>query len=153
MKGETDMNKERILRLADAIKNAELSKSRKKFGFNMFDVYSEGNLDMTGYDCETVGCLVGWTRLLFGKNVKKSYLASHQADSFTKAKDELGLTEREASLLFLNNRSFSALTITPAQAVEVLREFAETGEVDWSPYLTVDEWSAELAAADSREED
>jgi hypothetical protein len=110
------VNTERILELADVIERtphkplpSQSAPARKLRGFNMGE-----------WHCGTVGCMAGWAGQMFD---------CHPSD----AADALGLTRETAWRLFQPIESIDRWEqIKPKQAAAVLRNLAETGEVDWS---------------------
>ena len=121
------MNKENILRVANAIEKGELVKRGIGFNMALWCKHRVGWFsdipDMTGHDCGTVACIGATAGIIFGleddepRLLKKLGLRSDQRDKlFLPAIDEVG----------------PWCDITTARAVAVLRHLAETGEVDWS---------------------
>lgn len=127
------MNKERVLRVADAIERAEFA---PEFGFNMsyVELQRSGPLsfipDQTGHNCGSVGCIAGWAMRLSGEEIKYSH-------SFDEAREWLMLQSITAEQLFVPPGTCWH-NITTAQAVWTLRHLAETGEVVWQDRVTSD---------------
>jgi hypothetical protein len=128
------MNKEAILRVADAIENAELAKDG--IGFNMASFYIglETNgarlEDKSGHNCGTIGCIAGWTCILNGASKRDMKNPMFNCDYI--ARDLLGLDFATADTLFYADTSpYELEDIPSAQAVRTLRHLAETGEVSW----------------------
>jgi hypothetical protein len=122
------MNKENILKVADAIENASLAK-KQGIGFNMINFFSEDRYDQTGNECGTTACIAGWAVAM---EVGKEIQNMTNLDIKTKARRILGLTDSEASDLFYAHDSLRFIgNITAEEAVTVLRHFAKTGHVDW----------------------
>lgn len=126
------MNRDRVLQVADAIEH----RAADAVGFNMGVGYSEeGEGDFDSYPdheyrhCKSVGCIGGWTNLLF-----ESGGYSH-GDLYA-AQRALELTDTEAEDLFYGTRhnADNLRSITPEYAVAVLRDFAATGQVRWDYY-------------------
>ncbi len=119
------MNVENILKVADAIEQHSIP----DLGFNMYDYainlasYGEGIADNSGHNCGTTACIAGWAVA-----VRDNTSEIERSDFFDEARDYLELTERQAHSLFLGNMSPKT---TPAQAVKVMRNLAETGVIDW----------------------
>lgn len=136
------MNKERLLRLAEALETEELAKEHG-LGFSMMaapisaTAYVGEDTTSPEHKCQTVGCIAGWTLALFGEPTAGIYRAA----------GILGLTGPQRKLLFLTKSYLMAKNVTPGQAAKVVRHFAETGEIDWSPYLPYDVYKYELAEA------
>lgn len=117
------MNKENILKVADAIEQHSIP----TLGFNMnwwgytFDPTKPENQkhDKSGHNCGTVACIGGWTETLF---------------KTTDARSALELPTSVATQLFYpdQNGAPQAYEATPVHAVRVLRHLAETGKVDWA---------------------
>lgn len=131
------MNKERILKLADHIeKMAYTGPDDAGSGDYPDDFNAETpTFNMAFYmnSCETAGCIAGWAAHLFGKKSDKP-IYDH-ADVAAKV---LGLdwnehgefTESTPHKLFYPTLC-SHNQYTPQEAAQVLRELAETGEVNW----------------------
>lgn len=145
--GEAVMNKENILRVADAIERGELVK--RGIGFNMAQFAQPANPDrMEARDlidgCGTVACIAGWAYAIRFPSAKPYRLIEIMererkgGDGFHHripdvAAEFLGLSERDGRELFRSRGDLWTLSnITPAHAVAVLRHLAETGKVDWS---------------------
>ena len=117
------MNKDNILAVADAIEKHSIA----ELGFNM-SLYGgktgPSDPDLSGHNCGTVACIAGWAdKVLTGRDPDV-----HSSDY---AQGLLGLSAEQAIDLFVPS-DWAKNTITPAHAVAVLRNLAETGEVDWS---------------------
>lgn len=122
------MNKELILRVADAIENAELAP--QGIGFNMETYKGSSRIwpDKSGHNCATVACIAGWTNFLVKDSA--SFYSAISARLF------LGLSTAQADELFepidtVENMGLALHDITPKQAVRCLRNLAATGKVDW----------------------
>ena len=122
------MNKDNILRLANAIESAELA---PKFGFNMMylDQAREGEIrDHTGQNCPSVGCIASWAVRLAGTEKEKNGHVYKNACLW------LGLpVDESACKLFNAPAGMNREDITRAQAVHTLRHLAATGEIVWQP--------------------
>ncbi len=114
------MNKERILKVADAIENHHF----KTLGFNMINYISEEVPDRSGHDCGTTACIAGWVHAL-QKGIKKTLACKLPIAEY--AQKYLGLNDRQAWALFME----CTTNITDKEAVKVLRHLAETGNVNW----------------------
>jgi len=130
------MNREMILRVADAIEEAAKPGANPAMGFNMNQVIHSSGLedDLTGHSCGTVGCIAGWA-IAVDKNFKKCRDIDPDSDLWKpRAGKLLGLNAKLADRLFMARayRDLDLDLITPSQAVTVLRHLAETGKVDWS---------------------
>lgn len=133
------MNKQNILRLADALDNVELAKSHN-IGFNMATFVSTFDIDRTEHDCGTVACIAGWAVAMFGHNGKPraSPLSAMKLNNFPTPEEHatrtLGLSYVTAqSLFYPGNPRYHQ--ITPKVAAATLRHLAETGVVDWDRHL------------------
>jgi hypothetical protein len=128
------MNREVINAVADAIARSELTKSG--FGFNMAAYWAESGLDdHTGHGCGTVGCIAGWTAMMFDADGNRLPQRSAGecgplADAPTDAAQAMGLSPAAAAELFLAS-GVDLRSVTNCEAVAVLRHLAETGMVDW----------------------
>jgi hypothetical protein len=127
------MNRENILKVADAIENATLAKEQG-LGFNMLDFFAEDRYDPTGHDhtgheCGTTACIAGWTVAMeVGKKIQNMTTTEIR----TTAQRILGLSDSEVSDLFYAYGSLRFIGhIKPKEAATVLRHFAKTGYVDW----------------------
>ena len=116
------MNKERILKVADAIENHHF----KTLGFNMESFIAEHSSDRSEHDCGTTACIAGWVHAL-QKGIKKTLMCKLADDIGEYAQKYLGLNDHQADRLFYEVNS----NITDKEAVKVLRHLAETGVVDW----------------------
>lgn len=120
------MNRENILKVADAIEHAAKKRSRPKLGFNMRTVRGiplPDAPDMTGHNCQTIACIAGWTQAVH-KLPESNFWARD-------TREVLGLTHDEAHALFEPPYWWEG-KYTTAKAVAVLRHLAESGEVDWT---------------------
>lgn len=130
------MNREMILRVADAIEAAAKPDAKPSIGFNMEsfvnEAASEFEPDQTGHQCGTTACIAGWAMHLSGDDLSRvEYLTSNGC--IRRGAAILGLDFDDADDLFtVCDDSLSLEEITPSQAVSVLRHLAETGDVDWS---------------------
>lgn len=134
------VNKANVLRVADAIENAELVK--RGIGFNMSNYIAPAGApvdglgpDMSGHGCGTVACIAGTACALMHPRTRAHTLVKKSSGwelcPFDEAGEYLGLSMEDAEDLFIpGNEDINS--ITPAHAVAVLRHLAETGEVDWS---------------------
>lgn len=131
------MNRERLLRVADAIEKHEI----EWLGFNMQTFGGADDLDRSEHNCETVACIGGWAEALrrreAGEPLTARTFASRDWSVRDKAQDWLELTDGDAKKLFaLGSHDFDLVEhVTPVQAVTVLRHAAKTGEIDWSVAL------------------
>ena len=124
------MNRDRVIQLADAIENNSIP----DLGFNM-EYYialpddTNNIADRSGNNCNTVACIGGWI----------AHIAEPTSvESFRDAGEWLDLHFMEANKLFyadgigFDHHGIPLEEITPQDAVKVLRNLAETGNVDWS---------------------
>ena len=112
------MNKERILALADLIE------VQPKAGY-----FAEGGFNMGAYvhSCGTPACIAGWAVSLFDEVTDvEGHCYQIGKAVHDRAKSLLGLTYGQADTLF---REYTAND--PKIAARVLRELAETNEVNW----------------------
>lgn len=123
------MNRENILKVAQAIEDAAKPDAKPEFGFNMagFRAIRGYWPDRTGHDCGTTCCIAGWAAGTGGDGWQIE----------ARARERLGLTISEANRLFFaedaeGNISTDLEKVEPAHAVAVLRHLAETGVVDWT---------------------
>lgn len=109
------MNKENILRVADAIEEGSLD-----LGFNMayYEASARYAPDLSGRGCGTTACIGGWAAMLRDGN---TYLASA-----VMVANWFDIDLVTAILLTQTH-----LEATQAQAVRTLRHLAETGFVNW----------------------
>ena len=150
------MNRERLLRVADAIEKHEI----EWLGFNMGTYYTAGQrhldrfglADMSGHDCDTVACIAGTAvALKLRDQTECGHLAPdgyniHDRDIISMAISWLGLTVPESNTLFYAHDSpFESKRyaggpddirdVSSVHAVKTLRHAAKTGEIDWSVAL------------------
>jgi hypothetical protein len=127
------MNKENILKVADAIENATLAKEHG-IGFNMVSFYDDESgvgFDHTEYKCYTVACIAGWAAIMSGGH--ETVRSPTPSDISKEAQNYLGLSLCEADDLFCASGTRVDMDdITSQDAVKVLRHLAETGDVDWT---------------------
>lgn len=119
------MNKERLTKLADHIENLEKVSLDADEGFNMAD-YT--------HDCGSPSCIAGWAVHLFKKESGYEHSTMDTHDLAAKILEIDGTTSDE---LFLgvddNGKGGVYLSkITVEEAVATIRNFVDTGEVDWS---------------------
>lgn len=111
------MNVERIRELADVIEKQPHAPSFGREGFCM---------DTWQHPCGTPACIGGWAAFASGKSLIHGLI-------WNDAQDHLGLSDDQSGDLFYpNNYEGEWSDITPAHAAAVLRNLAETGQVDWS---------------------
>lgn len=131
------MNKQNVMRVADAIERAELA---PEFGFNMNYVEATRGAfaqDMTGRECGSVGCIAGWCAKLADNDdddyKKRGSILTYCSDQsvFNRAQEWLDLSDAQAGPLFGPETLEDWDNITTAQAVATLRHLAETGDVVW----------------------
>jgi hypothetical protein len=124
------VNRENVLKVAEAIENHSI----KWLGFNMSFIGTTADEDHPDRlnSCQTIACIAGWTKAVLEPVGSSAEFLHWTERHFTHdVADLLGLDGYESAELFLPDR-VEWDTITPAQAVRVLRHLAETGEVDWS---------------------
>lgn len=149
------LHKDRIDAVIASIKNACVVDDPKKgLGFNMgvwrSKAYSE-DMDLSGHACGTVACIAGHTQIVAYNDKEFRKEAKHYGDygeyplKFSKHLDNansmagayLGLAPYEASHLFLGSHFrrdgiYADLeSITPKEAIKVLKHLKKTGEVTW----------------------
>lgn len=123
------MNKENILKVADAIEKDHI----KGLIFDMSD-YFECREDGSGH-CGTAACIAGWAYIIdkFDGEVPHRddppYLHYVSRDAAL----YLGLARIDADNLFLGFApTGEIMEVTAGQAVAVLRKLAEEGVIDWT---------------------
>ena len=139
------MNVERILQLADTVESLEpayrVTRSRleDEDGEELTDFTNRFLMSRFRFACGSPACIAGWA----------AWLANQQkdvpGDTWDRAKKYLELDNEDMALhLFAPSpidgvvgadmmaTSNSSKFITPNRAAAVLRNLAETGEVDWS---------------------
>lgn len=126
---ELPTTKERLLMLADIIEaQALLSKG---IGFNMSDWHSktyDKYQDRGGHFCESAACIAG--SAVMWEDGKPPYASGSGYSE--RAAEILGVTYDDSDQLFTpSGRSSVGYSATPIQAAAVIRNFAETGIVDW----------------------
>lgn len=120
------MHKDRILKLADTIEKCE-SREALLADFDKPDIPGF-SMRRAWYDCDSPSCIIGWTYQMFGDGKKDAETAKL-----------LGIPRRKSiSLTMPSNRHAHWCArpgqynyVTPEHAAAVLRNLAETGEVDW----------------------
>jgi hypothetical protein len=130
--GDFVVNRENILKVAQAIEDAARPEAEPEIGFNMtmyVDRYAVSGSDRTGHNCGTTACIAGWAWHIAKGRVpdEGSYYVREEGAEF------LGLevgSRTERDLFCPIDVPDHALT--PARAAAVLRHLAETGKVDWS---------------------
>ena len=122
------MNRRRLLKLAD-----RLDKLKHYRGFD--DVLDDGRFNLAAFhfNCGSPACVAGHAEALY---------PGLPRDTFYRAKMALGLTEDEATKLFLPTetlwtwaglpRGMKREDVTPKQAAFVIRQFVETGVVSYA---------------------
>lgn len=123
------MNKEHILKIADAIENRH-TLFGGTVGFNMGDFVHEvreadrendTHLDPRLPECGTTACIAGWSNIIRTGEVNPVFCESFDWGPEAIA---MGLTLREADKLFYST------SLTDVQAVGVLRRIASGESVD-----------------------
>jgi hypothetical protein len=130
------MNRENIRTVADAIEAASKRRAKPTIGFNMAD-WRSNMPDRTGHKCGTSCCIAGWAFL-----VSEGREPTKDDARFGKVADVgaefLGIGRRDVDNWELRDQLFYARgivdrdSISPKQAVSVLRHLADTGKVDWT---------------------
>ena len=115
------MNKERLLKLADAIESADQSEN-SRFAFDMECFYVER--DVTDHPCGTAACIQGWAQHTDPDN--HSWLYS--LDTFTCFAIWAGIEKWQAEEICAPHRFY---LMEQEHAVEMLRRFVRIGEVAW----------------------
>lgn len=127
------MNRENLLRVADAIEKHEIA----DLGFNMCDFIGDGYIDRSGHECGTTACIGGFAAALLRNHKDASDLQMYWDDPETRSlRDDgaafLGLNGFEASDLFGGTpRALNFDDVTPAMAVATLRYAEEHDVIDW----------------------
>lgn len=122
------MHKERILAIADVIEKLPLikcahhaEKQTPAFGMGQYQ-----------YACGTPSCIAGWAEH-HAKYDDDYVIPADDESTHDIAKDYLGLTEVQASRLFLATETRYAISnLSPAAAAYCLRHLAATGRVAWT---------------------
>jgi len=129
------MNREMILRVADAIEAAAKPEAKPEIGFNMGSFYSDDAYeeDRTGHACGTTACIAGWAMSLEGVPLKSIEVMPFET-AVRLGAEVLGIDDLEIAgeLFSTSDPRLDLDRITPSQAVSVLRHLAGTGDVDWS---------------------
>lgn len=128
------MNKERLLKVADAIEASLKPEAKPVAGFNM-RFYSARNEvttpDHTGHGCGTVCCVAGWTTI-----VRSGVVPSGIVEDDLVMDIELNWLEldyNQTDLFYPWSVLTSEWSNIPAeQAVRTIRHLVETGVVDWT---------------------
>lgn len=130
------MNAENILKVADAIENHSVPGLAFNMGFEYLSMeakpsWMRASVDQRqmGEKCGAVACFIGWTNSVF--HAESPLQSSKSAGAY------LGLDEEQYSQLFYPSvdngwPNVRYESVTPEQAVHVLRHFAATGEIDWT---------------------
>lgn len=119
------MNREHILKIADAIENRH-ALFGGTVGFNMGDFIhlvredDERHTDPDMPECGTTACIAGWSNIIRTNKVKPVSCGSFDWSPEAAA---MGLTAQEAETLFFST------SLTDEQAVDVLRRIAEGEDV------------------------
>ena len=119
------MNRDHILEIADDIEANGTNRPRFDMGtfFEAIPFAWKGKKDW----CNTSGCIAGYVCTL--KLPDFHMMGDHECD----AARWLGLSEREATDLFYAHWAEIPIDeVTAEMAVVCLRNFAETGKVDWA---------------------
>lgn len=142
------MNVENILKTANAIEKGSV----KRLGFNMetwIDFQDDNRWysgDMSGHQCKTTACIAGWAMHVkqgranaIGKRTWENISGSSEfGEMIPMGADFFEIEYSVASVLFTEGPPDT----TPAEAVALLRSFAETGVVEWDKFAerTEDEY-------------
>ena len=120
------MHEERLWKLADHIEDLPHD-CAVVTPLPDYDSFSMGEWLIYG-KCGTVGCIAGWAVDLFHDDPENV----DNLDVEDEAKRLLGLSDREAYDLFLaGDWDLRLGRVTPGVAAGVIRDFVETGDVDW----------------------
>lgn len=122
------MNRERLLKVADAIERGAIHED--KLGFNMAsfkNLKAKPEEDMTGKSCGTTMCICGWVNALFAPET--------YAGDTSRGAELLDLEGEQEWDLFFNREAVNTHQITAGHAVAVLRHAADTGEIDWGKFV------------------
>lgn len=126
------MNKQAINTLATLLEDIPMSCN---MGFNMGDYHTVTEYvaeTHVPHECGTVACIAGWSALwqrMDGKGLLKQARQGVGGDEHSVAEEILGLDGDQADDLFLSD---TGSNITPKMAAKVLRNLADTGQVDWT---------------------
>ena len=115
------MNKERLLKLADAIESADQSEN-SRFAFDMECFYVER--DVTDHPCGTAACIQGWAQHID----PDSESWSDFYDSSTCFANWACIENWQADEICTPDRFY---LMKQHHAVEMLRRFVRIGEVVW----------------------
>ena len=116
------MNKKKLLKLANAIENADQSKD-SQFAFDMKVFYDRKHA--TKHPCGTAACIQGWAQYIDPDHEAwDSSLASGVRFAIW-----AGIEKWQAEIICVPD---VILLVKQHHAVEMLRNFVETGEVVWS---------------------
>lgn len=114
------MNKEKLLKLADAIEGADQSRN-SEFAFDMECFYSHRR--QTSHPCGTAACIQGWA-----EHTDPDDDAWQSFDLVEGFQIWAGIDDRQAAYICMPGDTH---LIKQEHAVAMLRHFVETGEVVW----------------------
>lgn len=114
-------------RLIEFISGEADDAKRLKIGFNMMTWIGRGFEDHTPNHCGTTACMGGAIAVM-KLGVDGAKIVPYD-DFGAIGADFLGITEKQADILFTENTSEQ---VTVEDAVAVLERLKATGEVDWS---------------------
>jgi hypothetical protein len=132
-------SKEKLLKLANTVEKEYVPFNGVKALFYMPDWIAScvpGTFDPDDHrsdynECNTVACIAGFTCFIFDYE-EASKLVDRTADSYydasARAREILGISPMASNELFI---SYATHSVTGPEAAEVIRHFANTGEVDW----------------------
>ena len=115
------MNKENLLRVADAMEKQEYP-----VGYNQEGWRDKGALDCSGRGCGTTMCIAGWAEVV--RTGKLTFNVDYVSDRAAKFLDLTSSQERDLFRAFPFMRSRPSL----ADAVAVLRYAAEHDVINWN---------------------
>lgn len=125
------MNKENILKVADAIERHSV----RGLGFNMGAWLDDTGcrVDFSGFNCDTTACVAGWavavqTGINFAHDLRFNIIP--EDDFYERAREFFDIDDILAHALFYR-LSRNIDVATDKQAVATLRRLAETGKVYW----------------------
>lgn len=134
------MNKENILKVADAIENETI----KGLKFRMDKILYNKEFEDTSNDllvaerkftCGTAGCIAGWAYVIYTLEFRGKMPVTIPDGEFMlqRARHFLNLSRTDAAHLFLTHVDMNELeTVKAEDAVWVLRNLVEKTVIDWT---------------------
>lgn len=140
------MNKVRVQRVIDALKNEEMAFYMGAFGVSITDIH-QGRTTEDLMNCGSPGCIAGTAIALYADYARKNLNDPQKVgynSVYDLAKTLLGLSDDEADQLFYASDCKIYLSnIKRVHAIDTLTRALKTGVIDWDVNLETYNYGAD----------